>query len=260
MHHSGSGFAQDTLQALAQEGSLVYPTCPGAVGVDGWDAGTVDSVQGEMRGARAEAGAVEHGYCSTCSRHLLPVAVRAQWSLWLDARQHCWVSLERAAAAEGSCCSQQRPGVVVLDTNKMEYERGCSVKMGLGEEVVVEVGEVEDTDRTLADFYQLSSGPPVREQVDAEVEAAGHIDNLLRACCTVDSSQLHQDKRARSVAAEEALRNGHSQLRHSGAGGDTGRHSVANNGHIGVDAGVGAGDAEEARLTDTVYGMGVVEE
>lgn len=192
----------------------MYPKCPGAVGVDGWDAGTVDSVQGEMRGAQAEAGhvgggkvpadihlgvatsrnhvevgagAVEHGYCSTCSRHLLPVAVRGQWSLCLDAR-HCWVSLERAAA-EGSCCSQQRPGVVVLDTNKMVYERGCSVKMCLVEEEVAEVGEVEDTDRTLADFYQLSSDPPVREQVDAEVEAGGHIGNLLRAC-TVDSSQL----------------------------------------------------------------------
>lgn len=56
------------------------------------------------------------------------------------------------------------------------------------------------------------------------------------------------------------MRNGHSQLRHSGAEVDTGRHSVANNGRIGVDAGVGAEDAEEARLTDTVYGMGVEEE
>jgi hypothetical protein len=174
----------------------------------------------------------------------------------LDARQHCWVSLERAA--EGSCCSQQRPEVVVLDRNKMEYERGCSVKMYLEEGVVAEVGEVDDTDRTPADSYQLSSDPPVREQAEV-VAAAGHIDNLLQACCRVDSSQL-QDKRARSVAAEEAVHNGHSQLRHSGAEVDTGRHSVANNGHIGADAGVDAGDAEGARLTDTVYGMGVVVE
>jgi hypothetical protein len=260
---------------------LAYSKCPGAVGVDGWDAGMVDSVQAEMHGeqagahvgggkvladmhlgvatprnhAGAGAEAVEHGYCSTCLQHLLPVAVRGQWSPCLDARQHCWVSLGRAAgaaAAEGSCCFQQRPGVVVLDTNKMVYERGCSAKMCLVG-VVAEVGEVEDTDRTLADFYQLSSGPPVREQVDVEVDAVGHIDNLLRACCMVDSNQLH--KRARSVAAEEAVRNGHSRLRHSGAGVDTGRHSVADNAHIGVDAGVGAGDAEEARLTDTVYGM-----
>jgi hypothetical protein len=39
-----------------------------------------------------------------------------------------------------------------------------------------------------------------------------------------------------------------------------GGHSVADNGHIGEDAEVDAGDAEEARLMDTAYGMEAVEE
>ena len=104
MYRSGSGLVQDTLRALAQEGSLAYPTSPGAVGVDEVDADTVDRVQEEMRGVRAEGGKVRadmhsgaaasrkdaesvgHGYYSTCSRHLLLVAVREQWSLCLDAR------------------------------------------------------------------------------------------------------------------------------------------------------------------------------
>lgn len=143
------------------------------------------------------------------------------------------------------------------DTNKMEYERGCSVKMCLVEEVVAEAGQA-DTDRMRADSCWPSSGPPVRERGEVEAaEAAGHTGhNLL---CTVDSSQLHQDKQACSVVAE-AAHSDHRGQRHSGAGVDTGERSVGDNDHIGVDAGVDAGGVEEARLTDTAYGMGAVEE
>jgi hypothetical protein len=60
--HSDSGFALDTLRALAQEGSLPYSTCPGAaVAVGAVDAGTVDRAQEERRGAQVEAGHVAHG-------------------------------------------------------------------------------------------------------------------------------------------------------------------------------------------------------
>jgi hypothetical protein len=117
------------------------------------------------------------------------VAVRGQWSLCLDVHQHCWVLPELSGAgAAGSCYYQQRPEVVVLDTGRMEYERGYSVKMCLVGEEVAEVGEVVDTaDHTLADSCWLSSGPLVRERLEAE--AAGHIDNHHQACCTVDNSQ-----------------------------------------------------------------------
>jgi hypothetical protein len=123
----------------------------------------------------------------------------------------------------------------------------------------VEVGGA-DTGCTLAHSYSPSSDPPALEQEAVAVAAEHSLDRPLQACCTVDSSPLHQDMQARSVAAEAAHDN-HRRLRDSGAGVDTGRHSVANSGHVGMDAGVvGAGDAEEAKLTDTEYGMGAVEE
>jgi len=152
MHHSGSRFAQGTAPAPAQEGSLVYPTGPGAAGVDGVD--TVHNVQGEMHGARGEVERVEggrilvagmysgvasrnhvepigHGSGSTYSRHPLPVVVRGQGGLCLHARQRCWVLLG-PVGVERNCHSQGWPEVLGL----------------VGE--VAEVGDV-DTVRTLAD-------------------------------------------------------------------------------------------------------------
>jgi len=170
MHCSGSRFAQGTAPAPAQEGSLVYPTGPGAAGVDGVD--TVHNVQGEMYGARGEVERVEggrvpvvdmysgvasrnhvepigHGSGSTYSRPPLPVAVRGQGGLCLHARQRCWVLLG-PVGVERNCHSQGWPEVLVLHTNKTEYEKGCSVKTCLVGEEVAEVGDV-DTVRTLAD-------------------------------------------------------------------------------------------------------------
>lgn len=154
---------------------------------------------------------------------------------------------------EGSCYSQQQPEVVVWDTNKMEYEKGYLVKKSL----VAEVAEVveADIDRTWVDSCSLSWTPARgRGVVDAEaVERIGR--NLLQACCTVDSSQWHRDRREHSVAAE-AVRKGHNQ-RGSGAEVDTGG-SESNNVHIDEDAGAGVGHAEVgARMTGTAYDMEV---
>jgi hypothetical protein len=130
MYHSGSGFAQDTLRAPAQEGNLAHPTFPGEAGEDGADVGTVGTAPEETHGVRAEVERVEdgtvlvdmhsalgaasrnhvgpngHGSGSTRSRHPLPVAVRGRWELCLLARQRCWVLLGLPAVGDGNCYSQ----------------------------------------------------------------------------------------------------------------------------------------------------------
>jgi hypothetical protein len=81
--------------------------------------------------------------------------------------------------------------VVGLGTRKMEYAKGCWVKLCLAVEgAAAEVGEVVDTARTLVDSCSPSSDPRAQERV--VVEVAGRIGyNLLQACCIVDSSRQH---------------------------------------------------------------------
>jgi hypothetical protein len=117
----------------------------------------VDTHQGVV--SRNHVGPVEHGFDSTNLRRLLLVAVQGERARCLSDRRRCWAL---TVFAEGSCCSQRRPGVVALNTGKMVYETG-SAKMYLAEQEVAEAGVVADIAHN-QDSWLMNSGPPARGQ------------------------------------------------------------------------------------------------
>jgi hypothetical protein len=158
--------------------------------------------------------------------------------------------LLEAAVAVDSCYFQCLPEVVVVDTDKMEYEMGCLAKMCLVEEEAAEVGGV-DTAHMPADSYcWLSSGPPAR----AAAAEAERTDCRLLCCIAHNSHQYWVHKQGHSAAGEEAVHNDHMEWKRSGAEVDTGGDNVVGNDHIGADVEEGAVGAG-ATKTYTEYDM-----